>query len=50
MNKPYTDAEVGCYLYGVAQKLSPIIVAVYTAGYVTGQLVHKLNDHLAKLF
>ena len=49
MNKPYTDSEVGCYLYGIATKAAPVLVATYVAGYTAGQAFYRVRNYLMDL-
>ena len=46
----YTDGYVGCLIIEVVAHIVPALVATYTAGYVFGQLVHRLNDRFTALF
>ena len=45
----YTDSYVGGILRQAVDKVVPVLVATYTAGFIFGQLVHRLNDRLASL-
>ena len=49
MNKPYTDAKVGNWIRQGLENLLPVLAATYTAGFIFGQLVHRLNDKLAQV-
>lgn len=50
MLSKYTDEYVGSLLREAVEVALPALVATYTAGYITGQLVHRLNDRLAAFF
>jgi len=50
MLSKYTDEYVGSLFREAVDAVLPAIVATYTAGYVTGQLVHRLNDRFTALF
>ena len=45
--KILTSAEIGTRLEQYARAIAPVLVAVYTAGYILGQWVHRTNDRLA---
>lgn len=42
-----TDTKVGGYLELIARALAIHIAFVYTLGFITGDLIHRLNDALA---
>lgn len=42
------SAEIGARLRAFALRLAPAVAATYTAGYVTGQFLHSLNDKLVE--
>ena len=44
-----SDTVVGQYLQLAAIHTTRVLVAVYVAGYVTGQFVHNLNDRVTRL-
>ena len=44
-----SDTVVGQYLQLAAIRITRVLVAVYVAGYVTGQFVHNLNDRVTRL-
>ena len=50
MLSKYTDDYVGSLLREAVETVLPALVATYTAGYVTGQLVHRINDRFTALF
>ena len=41
--------EVGGRLQGFALAVAPAVAFAYTAGYVTGSFLHRLNDKLVEL-
>ena len=44
-----SDTVVGQYLQLAAIHTTRVLVAVYVAGYVTGQFIHNLNDRVTRL-
>ena len=48
--KILTSAEIGTRLEQLARAIAPVLVAVYTAGYVLGQWLHASNDRLAAAY
>jgi hypothetical protein len=49
MTKLPTDQEIGARLRATALAVAPAIAFAYTAGYVTGSFLHRLNDKLVEL-
>lgn len=50
MLSKYTDEYVGSLFREAVEVVLPALVATYTAGYITGQLVHRLNAQVTSLF
>jgi hypothetical protein len=44
-----SDTVVGQYLQLAVIYITRVLVAVYVAGYVTGQFIHNLNDRTTRL-
>lgn len=44
-----SDTVVGQYLQLAAIHTTRVLVAVYVAGYITGQFIHSLNDRVTRL-
>lgn len=42
-----SDIEVGQRIYFVVLHITALLAALYTAGYVTGEFIHRLNDLLS---
>ena len=45
-----SSAETGTRLEQYARTIAPVLVAVYTAGYILGQWVHRVNDRMAAAY
>ena len=45
-----TCAQIGTRLEMVARAVAPVLVAVYTAGYMLGQWLHATNDRMAAAY
>lgn len=48
--KIFTSAEIGTRLEALARAIAPVLVAVYTAGYMLGQWIHSTNDRMAAAY
>jgi hypothetical protein len=48
--KILTSAEIGTRLEALARAIAPVLVAVYTAGYMLGQWIHSTNDRMAAAY
>lgn len=48
--KILTSAEIGTRLEALARATAPVLVAVYTAGYMLGQWIHSTNDRMAAAY
>ena len=47
MKRLPSDTVIGQYFQLAAIHITRVLVAVYVAGYVTGQSIHRLNDRLS---
>ena len=48
--KILTSAEIGTRLEALARAVAPVLVAVYTAGFMLGQWLHATNDRMAAAY
>jgi hypothetical protein len=48
--KPPSDIVVGQYLQLICLCIAAAIAAVYTAGYVAGTQVHRMNEFVTEVF
>ncbi|WGL30714.1 hypothetical protein SCRES3_gp57 [Synechococcus phage S-CRES3] len=44
-----TNQEIGARLQGFALAVAPAVAFAYTAGFVTGSVLHSLNNKLVEL-
>ena len=44
-----TNEQLGARLQGFALAVAPAVAFAYTAGFVTGKLLHGLNDYLTRI-
>jgi hypothetical protein len=48
MTRP-PNQEIGARLQGFALAVAPAVAFAYTAGFVTGKLLHGINDYLTRI-
>jgi hypothetical protein len=50
VNQPLSSSAIGARLEGAARASLPVLVFVYTAGYMLGQWIHSTNDRMAAAY
>ena len=50
MSQSLSSSAIGARLEGAARAVLPVLVFIYTAGYMLGRWIHRTNDRMAAAY